>query len=90
MVYLKVQQVSLQGFGDKHCISGVTITIRHKHSHCIIVRQILNLVLQIKHLIVSHLTQDLIIWDSVREQEVLPIIMNYVLGVYNSRNNAYL
>ena len=77
----KVQQVLVQDFGDKHCISGVIIIIQHKHSHYISIQQIQNLVHQIKHLIVSHLIQALIIWDLELEQEVPQITTNYYLGV---------
>ena len=81
-----MQQVLVRNFGDKHCISGVIIIIPHKHSHYILIQQIVNLVHQIKHLIVSHLIQDLIIWDLEPQQEVRQITTNYFLGAYNSHN----
>jgi hypothetical protein len=77
MVFHKVRQVLVRDFGDKPCISGEIIIIRHKHLNFIGIQQIVNRVRQMKHLIVSRLILTLITWDLVLLRVGQMITTNY-------------
>ena len=76
-MFHKEQQVLSQAFGDKPCIFGEIIIIRHKHLNFIGIQQIVNRFRQIKHSQASHLTRDHITWDSGLQQVAQTITISF-------------